>query len=395
MKKLKTYFCEDDYMKFGIGAIFKDELDYILEWLAWHRIAGFSKFFIADNGSIDGTRELLESLEMAGLIDLIYISPQPKAQLLAYNQILNIFGGEVDAIAFIDADEFIFSDDKTKPVDHLRYLFSPLHIGAVGINWRIFGSSGKEDYEEGLVVERFVKCAENDHQKNRYMKQIVRPSCIKTISVHHSDLIQEFQYIDCKGNDVIFTNEKGKKCNHPSGCCEITESPLRIHHYIVKSRKEYIEKKQKRGDAMVGHDYNRGDSYFLHHDLNDCEFNQFSFFSKDIYREIKKIKSQLIPTGFYDDVLGSIGKCNSDMVGGWAFSEKRKIKILIFVNGEMRAAIWAINYRIDLIQAGISKHGFCGFHHNFNPPLNAGDVVHVSVYANPFKFPQRSITVIE
>jgi|GEM_PF-4049655 len=57
-------------MKFGIGAIFKDELDYILEWLAWRRLAGFARFFVADNGSSDGTRQLLEALGEAGLINL-------------------------------------------------------------------------------------------------------------------------------------------------------------------------------------------------------------------------------------------------------------------------------------------------------------------------------------
>ena len=56
----------------AIAAIFRDEFDYLLEWFAWHQIAGFKKFFIADNGSTDGTVALLEALGDLGIVDLIY-----------------------------------------------------------------------------------------------------------------------------------------------------------------------------------------------------------------------------------------------------------------------------------------------------------------------------------
>lgn len=65
--------------KLCIGAIFKNEYPYILEWIAWHKLCGFDKIIIADNDSDDGTRELLQALDDLGEINLIY---QPKISVV-------------------------------------------------------------------------------------------------------------------------------------------------------------------------------------------------------------------------------------------------------------------------------------------------------------------------
>ena len=38
-------------LRLAIGAIFKNEGPYILEWIAFHRAVGVDRFFIADNAS--------------------------------------------------------------------------------------------------------------------------------------------------------------------------------------------------------------------------------------------------------------------------------------------------------------------------------------------------------
>ena len=52
----------------GIAAIVKNEARYLLEWIAFHRVVGIHKLFIADNGGDDDTSELLERLDRAGYI---------------------------------------------------------------------------------------------------------------------------------------------------------------------------------------------------------------------------------------------------------------------------------------------------------------------------------------
>ena len=39
--------------RLAIGAIVKNEGPYLLEWIAFHRVVGVDRFFIADNASTD------------------------------------------------------------------------------------------------------------------------------------------------------------------------------------------------------------------------------------------------------------------------------------------------------------------------------------------------------
>ncbi|HBD0355695.1 TPA: glycosyltransferase family 2 protein, partial [Escherichia coli] len=56
---------------FCIGAIFKNEGPYILEWIAYHQSIGVDRFYIVDNVSNDTSSELLCDLHSLGIITRI------------------------------------------------------------------------------------------------------------------------------------------------------------------------------------------------------------------------------------------------------------------------------------------------------------------------------------
>jgi hypothetical protein len=97
----------------AIGAIVKNEAPYLLEWIAYHRVLGVSRFFIADDSGSDGSSYLLDALSRHGII---YAIPFPKltqrgAQLRAYTTIMKFFSRMADWVAFIDVDEFLYPTD--------------------------------------------------------------------------------------------------------------------------------------------------------------------------------------------------------------------------------------------------------------------------------------------
>lgn len=134
-------------MKFAVGAIFKNEDAYVLEWLAFHKIVGFSQFLIADNGSTDLTRQILSILQKYEPITLVDYPDQPdvRPQLGAYNLLTKMCPADIDAIAFIDADEFITPMDGAQSVvPKLTELFSDPGVGGLALNWHALDLQGSD-----------------------------------------------------------------------------------------------------------------------------------------------------------------------------------------------------------------------------------------------------------
>jgi hypothetical protein len=95
----------------SICAIFKDEAPYLPEWIEFHRLVGVERFFLYDNGSGDGGREVVEPWVRAGVVSVFDCST-PLAeggQGRAYADALNRARGRTRWLAFIDLDEFLFS----------------------------------------------------------------------------------------------------------------------------------------------------------------------------------------------------------------------------------------------------------------------------------------------
>lgn len=259
-------------MKIALAAILRNEADYLLEWIAWHRNIGFTHFFITDNESDDGTRELLEQLRDCGIVRLRSEPRGAEVQAKAYKAMLSAWGRDVDRIAFLDGDEFLVSADERSPIEHLEALIAPRDVGAVAINWRLFGSSGHKERGDGLVIERFTRCAPDDHAICRHFKTYARPQAIVEQRAHHAKLLPTFRYVDVANRPVVFVSPKGNVHLEGTGLLQtIGPASVRVHHYVVKSLQEFNEKKRARGHAIMGPTHDHGDGYFRNHDLNDRE----------------------------------------------------------------------------------------------------------------------------
>ncbi len=258
-------------LRIALAGIVRNEVEYLLEWIAWHRNAGFTDFLIADNGSDDGTRELLRKLERAGVVHLHEEPPGAGAQTKAYNAMLKRWGKNVDRVAFLDADEFLAADDGGRPVDHLERLIAPRDVGAISVHWRVFGSSGREFREEGLVIERFTRCASEDEQPCRNIKTYAKTTAVARQRIHRCELHPRLRYLDSTGRDMAFARAGTWEPDQNGDVALLhAQGVLRIHHYAVKSLQEYTEKKQLKGDAMSGA-RDRGMGYFRFLDRNTHE----------------------------------------------------------------------------------------------------------------------------
>lgn len=90
----------------GIAVIVKNEASYILEWIEYHRILGFSKFYIYDNDSTDNIEDVLGPYIDDEIVIFQKVHGTGK-QLCVYEDAVQKSKHQVRWLAIIDADEFI------------------------------------------------------------------------------------------------------------------------------------------------------------------------------------------------------------------------------------------------------------------------------------------------
>jgi len=239
----------------SVCAIAKNEGPYFKEWLEWHLGKGVEKFYIYDNESTDGTRELLEPYIRSGIVDYKYW-PGHRQQLAAYDDCLENNRLSSRWMAFIDLDEFIVPVRDASIPEFLKGLES---FAAVEINWLVYGSGGRKDKTPGTMMERFRFHSKPEHYLNRHVKSIVNPRRVFTMIGCHEVARISGDTADSHGQPV----RRHFREREPQ------QDVIRINHYAVRSYEEFIEK-QARGRAS-GTQPTVKPEYFVQYDLNDIE----------------------------------------------------------------------------------------------------------------------------
>ena len=237
----------------AICAIAKDEGDYFREWIEWHLAVGVEKFYIYDNESTDKTREVLEPYIASGVVEYKFF-PGKKRQLAAYDDCLAHHRYDTRWIAFIDIDEFIVPLQDASLTELLKRFEE---FPAVEINWLIFGSNGLDEKSAQPVMERFTSHSQPSHVLNRHVKSIVNPRRVFNMIGCHEAAAISGKAADSHGNRV----RKSFRDREPQ------QDVIRVNHYAVKSRQEFVEK-QARGRASGKQRPLQWD-YFNAYDLND------------------------------------------------------------------------------------------------------------------------------
>lgn len=246
----------DGSVNLAIVAILKNEGSYILEWVEYHRSIGFQKFFLYNNDSTDNVEELLAPYVHAGIVELIPWAGQAR-QMDAYNDALNKHVRDCEYIATIDLDEFISFGNQ----DTLAWLNQHIvnGVSGVGINWLIFGSSGRKTKPAGLVLESYTQRSKASFKNNQHTKTIVNPRRVLGYCNPHFA-------VPLLGYHAI--NVSDEPMSGPFSPSTQSDVPPLVYHYFCKSLEEFS---LKRNRGMADNPNIRDQSDFTEHDRNEIK----------------------------------------------------------------------------------------------------------------------------
>jgi hypothetical protein len=252
----------------AIAAPVRAEAPYLIEWIAYHRALGVQMFLLGDNGGDDGTSELLHELARHGIVIRLDWSGRRYFHLAFVRQAIGLGRTFAAGLFLIDVDEFIRPlDGATSIVPLARSWIAEDGVGAVALNWAIYGTSGREEPGEGLVIERFTNRAPQECAINRHVKSFIRPDrCAGPSNNPHAVTLERGRYVDASGDDVSWD-----QADVPCGITKkVVWSRVRVDHFVLKSRAEF-ERKRSRGSAMspLTEDQRNRDGYFHSHDRNE------------------------------------------------------------------------------------------------------------------------------
>lgn len=271
----------------SILAIFKNEANYLKEWIEYHRIVGVDHFYLYNNNSEDCYLDVLEPYVKQGIVTLNDWQKN-QAQMECYANGIENFRDETEWIAIIDIDEFIVINQNKNIAEFLRnYKNKP----AVVCNWKFFGTSGKMVRDRnGLVTEDFTvawrkysnmgKCIYNTSydidcadKKNKVMHHLLWAKfgrlSLPPVNVFNLPCLFEYNVIPRYVDKNAF--------------------PIQLNHYFTKSLGEYLEKKSK-GDVYFKENPHDMDYFFEHE--KKCQTEDYSAYKYLIELKIAMEKSR-------------------------------------------------------------------------------------------------------
>lgn len=230
----------------------KDQGRDLPEFLAHHYYnVGIRHIYIVD----DGSEPPISSLDVDGFFPIpsdaysFHYMPATQhgsnMQLNIYDMCNSQFGSKHDWIAYIDADEFIWTHPSESLADILRPLEDDPEVAGLAINWQMHTSNGLMERPQS-ARKAFRECIWDDLEHdgelsdNRHVKAIIKPSLY--------DIAQNPHYFWLLNNSTM-VGEDGDDAGMSPFRYPPTRKRVGIHHYAVKSKAEY-EEKVDRGNAM-------------------------------------------------------------------------------------------------------------------------------------------------
>ena len=257
-------------VRITVLASMRNEGPFIVEWLCWYRMLGFTDVVVVTNNCTDHSPELLDALQAAGLVHHLRHDLQPgqritraKLQAAANHKAVR----RCNWLMICDVDEFLVIHRGEGLIGDLVDVTAaePGFLG-MSINWRVFGTSGHKSFEDRPVHRQFIHAHETTHRSSRFVKSIFR--LVKFFSHLGEHTPRGFDYeraAQKRGKPGgIWVNANGEKLPHWAPLDKhltvmpkalVSHEVAQINHYMLRSAETYQLKHGTKSPVALGNRY--------------------------------------------------------------------------------------------------------------------------------------------
>lgn len=272
-------------MKLGICTIQRDRAKWLTEWVVFHHLVGFTNFYIYLHKCRDNSKEVVANLQKHFNIQCFEIADDTdRPQLVSYHHAYQEYGHEIDWMAFIDGDEFLYPST-TNHIGDVLEKFNYQKISALAVYWQCFGSSGHIQDPNGLIIEDYQYRAKLAFLPNRHIKSIVRgrqgQSCTSAGNAHIF-------------NTIYGTYDEQLRPINSGWMKELEPSytQLRINHYACQSYEFFKNFKKSSGAADVNVNHIRPDSWWTEYNNNEEHDDTILKYTPSLKKTLNSIAHQ-------------------------------------------------------------------------------------------------------
>lgn len=247
----------------------RDEGPWLLDWLAHHQAAGFTHFLIASHDCTDGSDQLLDALERAGIVT--HLPFHPEGDKTFQWQALKLLSKhphykQADLALFFDVDEYLCLDGAK-----LETLL-PEEADALPLRWHLFGNSGIGNWDDRPVPDRFTHAAPDDIALPlaHFFKTLHRPAAFKGLGVHRPKNQKDHpaRWVSAAGKPLPDGFAAQQARINLFGLKSKGEQAW-LNHYSVRSVEEFILKARRGLPNHVGKIVGAG--YWAERNFNSSE----------------------------------------------------------------------------------------------------------------------------
>ncbi|WP_180957619.1 glycosyltransferase family 2 protein [Neptunicoccus cionae] len=274
---------------FTLVATAKNEGPYLLEWVAYHRSIGFNDIIIFQNDSEDYTGKILACLDEIGAVRYRYNQAKRGGhQIAAYNRsVRHSEYQSADWAMALDLDEFLVikTGDGTLPA----LLSAAPKFHRMLINWKLFGSSGVETIQSGLVTDRY-SLAEKDSFISKFVqpyKTLFKREAFLRPGVHKpSKFLLDEEMITVNGSGL---SDKAFEIRNFQSTDPGLRCLAQVNHYIVKDPQSFVLKSAKGSAHQANRDI--GETYWEKRNKNHEPDHSIRANRPRLIREMKRLNN--------------------------------------------------------------------------------------------------------